>query len=83
MLFVEMVRDHADKPLPREDEEATWGDDTVHRLNEAYGFSGAQVGAAKSLAYRVIRDGYDAFLDKAREQVPGRMIQVSNHWPHA
>ncbi len=83
VLIVELLRDHGGEPLPADDDHR-WGDDTVSRTNkQCGGYSGAQVGAAKSIAYRIIRDGYQEFLRAAREQVPDRMIQISNVWPKA
>lgn len=83
LLIVELVRDLKDAPLPEShDDQRSWGDATVHRIDQSCGgFSGAQVGAAKHIAYRIVRDGYDGFLEKARAEVGDRMIQVSKHWP--
>lgn len=92
VLIVELVRDHIGTPLPdveamekqaREDWWWTWGDDTARRLNEACGgFSGAQVGAAKSVAIRILRDGYAATLASMREHDSDRLIQASKRFPH-
>lgn len=92
VLAFEMVRDNLDKPLPvaeavRQRGDAiweTWGDDTVHRVNEwpGCGFSGAQVGAAKQLAYRFLKDGHRASLDSMRAHDKDRLTQVSKTWPH-
>lgn len=54
----------------------------VHN-NPCFGFSGAQVGAAKNLAYRMLRDGYAATIESMRKHDSERLIQVSNEWPHA
>src|SRR6185295_9491054 len=56
-------------------------DKTVHRIDDKCGgFSGAQVGAAKNCAYRILRDGWDAAAKSAPED---RRIQISNYWPKA
>lgn len=81
MLVFEIIRDNGDKPLPEPKSEAAkhWGDPTVSRCDEqAGGDSGAMVGAAKSLAYRALRDGWEAMVKSAPAN---RHIQVSKDWP--
>lgn len=56
-------------------------DAVVHLLNAQYGFSGAQVGAAKNLASLVCRRGYRAAL--RMPEVKDRLIQVSRNMPEA
>lgn len=84
VLIVELVRDGMGKvlPLPESKEAETWGDDTVRRLSHN-GFSGAQVGAAKHVAYKMLRDGYSETLDSMRAHDNDRLILVSNQWPRA
>ena len=79
LLFIELVRDHIGKPLPTDDLYDTWGNDTVRRIDQSCGgFSGAQVGAAKQIAYRMLRDGPQQF----KESIPkDRCIQVSKFFP--
>lgn len=56
-----------------------WGEATVTRLNDALGgFSGAQVGAAKSLAAAMLINGYRAAV---RSVDGNRMIQASKNFP--
>lgn len=87
ILAIEIVRDNIDKPLP-EGEFGDWGDATVSRIDQfdektgtygCGGFSGAQVGAAKNLAYHWLRDG----PKKVHEDpmLKDRLIQVSKFWP--
>ena len=87
VLAIEIVRDEIDKPLPT-DNPQEWGDATVSRIDyqlpdgsySCGGFSGAQVGAAKQLAYHWLRDG----PAKSLGEVPkDRHIQASKRWPHA
>lgn len=79
VLAIELLRDMKAQPLPLGDTFGDWGDATVSRINsQCLGFSGAQVGAAKSIAYRIIRDGYHAALQSAPDD---RRIQISNCWP--
>lgn len=84
LLFVEILRDHGQDVIPTDDEEfKKWVDsldDTVHRLSHE-GYSGAQVGAAKQLAYKFITDGWDKIM--ADESIKDRHIQISNYWPKA
>src|SRR2546426_1913490 len=84
VLTFEIVRDYLDKPLPDDASWQTWGDDTAHRINDwpGCGFSGAQVGAAKSLALRFLRDGHKATLDSMRAHDNDRLTQESKGWPH-
>ena len=78
LLAIEIVRDElgkllADKPPSK------WGDRTVARVNAACGgFSGHQVGAAKSLAFQWLTIGPAALL---KEVASERRIQVSSYWP--
>lgn len=86
VLAIEIVRDELDKPLPT-DSLREWGDATVSRIDyqlpdgtwSCGGFSGAQVGAAKTLAFRWLRDGPAAILKTAPSD---RRIQTSKTWPH-
>ena len=89
MLVVELCRDNLDRPLPAMDGDDDawydWGAATVTRIDASVGgFSGAQVGAAKSLAVRYLSDGPRAFFALAKaelgEEASRRMIQVSNRW---
>jgi len=84
VLTFEIVRDYLGKPFPTDEGWSTWADDTVHRVNEwpGCGFSGAQVGAAKSLAFRFLRDGHKGALDTMRDHDKDRLTQVSKTWPH-
>jgi hypothetical protein len=88
ILAIEIIRDEIDNTLPVGKFDG-WGDKTVERIDArdpvtgkygCGGFSGAQVGAAKQIAYRFIKDG----PRKALEGLEGdRTIQVYNFWPRA
>lgn len=79
ILAIEIVRDELGKPLPAKDDHK-WADGTVDRINRQIGgFSGAQVGAAKQLAYQWLSVGPVAVQKKAPVD---RHIQASKHWPH-
>jgi hypothetical protein len=90
VLAIEIVRDNLNKPLPEVTSAAgkTWGYDTVERIdhklpNGKYacgGFSGAQVGAARFLAWQWLKVGPAALLKSP--QLKKRRIQASNFWPH-
>jgi hypothetical protein len=81
ILVFELIRDLGSKPLPDPKDRESWGDETVHRIDEACGgFSGAQVGAAKTLAFRAIRDGWAKMLESAPYN---RRIMVSRSFPVA
>ena len=88
VLAIEIVRDEIDKPLPVKGSLQEWGNATVTRIDyqlpdgtwSCGGYSGAQVGAAKQLAYHWLRDGVAVTL----EGVPSdRHILCSKAWPHA
>lgn len=83
VLAIEIVRDNIDKPLPAETAyQDKWGDATVTRIDKAcFGFSGAQVGAAKFLAYKWMSEG-PANIQEVPE-LKDRHIQVSKLWPRA
>lgn len=79
ILVFELIRDLADKPLPKGKTFGDWGDATVSRIDEGCGgFTGAQVGAAKQIAFRAIRDGWEKMLESVPED---RKIQVSKSFP--
>jgi hypothetical protein len=75
VLAMEIIRDEIDNGIPEESKWRSWGDSTVTRINDSCGgFSGAQVGAAKQIAYRFIKEGpSEALKDVERE----RRIQIS------
>jgi hypothetical protein len=63
-------------------------DKVVHKIDDQCGgFSGAQVDAASTLAFRFIRDGiqksFDSFKKQRSKEFENRHIQVSNYWPKA
>lgn len=93
VLVIELLRDHLDEVFDDATDPAAydrWGDETVHRVNEwpGCGFSGAQVGAAKFVAYGFLRDGPESAMAKFQteqsKRAPGedRLILVSKTWPH-
>jgi hypothetical protein len=56
-------------------------DATVHRIDSMCGgFSGAQVGAAKWLAYRTLRDGWGHVIAQAAKK--DQTTMVSRTWPN-
>ena len=85
VAMIEIVRDNIDKPLPVPEDADSWGDDTLRKHSSALGgLSGAQAGAARSLAYRILKNGYGPTLDSMRQHDKERLTQVSsNRWPHA
>ena len=66
ILAIEIMRDEINSPIPAQESWSSWGDATVKRIDpydeetkrfKLGGFSGAQVGAAKQIAYRFLKDG--------------------------
>ena len=85
VLVFEIVRDQLDSPMPPAGTPMDgWADDTVRRVGEwpGCGFSGAQVGAAKWLAYRFLTRGHKGTLDECRARDRDRLLLVSQAWPH-
>lgn len=85
ILVFEIIRDNLGATLPDENDKdaskAFWdkfGDESIHRTNEKLGYSGAQVGAAKQVAYRALRQGWEAMLKTVPQD---RLIQVSKNLP--
>jgi hypothetical protein len=88
ILVIELVREYLDKQIPGPDVAvADWGDEVVRRIDKDCGvFSGAQVGAAKWLAYQYLTKRPEGFFAWLKEQNPERAEQttmVSRHWPKA
>lgn len=90
VLAIEIVRDQIGKALPAPGTPMSeWADETITRVdvkmqNGQYscgGFSGAQVGAAKWLAYKWLSIGPAKLMEA--DEMKDRHIQVSNFWPKA
>ncbi len=85
VLAIEIVRDEIDKPLPNP-APREWGNETIGRIDyrkpdgtfTCGGFSGAQVAAAKQIAYKWLEVGPVKLHKMVAED---RHIQVSNTWP--
>jgi hypothetical protein len=75
ILIWEMVRDAE----PLSVDLSSWGEKALSRVNDLVGgLTGAQVGAAKSIALHFLKYGYEETLAK----VPvDRRIMASKHWP--
>ena len=58
-----------------------FSNEIASELNKKYGFSGAQVGGARWLAYRYLTVGYHETL--SNKQAENRRIQVDNSWRYA
>lgn len=83
ILVMELLRDEKDHDLPvTREEQEKWGEATITRTDEwVGGYSGAQVGAAKSLAYRMLRDGYEETIESMRQHDADRVILVAKRFP--
>lgn len=86
----EVIRDMANDPVPADEEGLkAWSakaDVALHRADKFpdMGMSGAQAGAAKSLAYNFIKEGPRAFLERVKREDAERgndIIQVCRRWP--
>lgn len=90
VLTIEMLRDALALPLLATDVPAMekWGDAAAHRTNHN-GYSGAQVGAARWLAYRLCVEGWDSLNARAKAkakedgETDDRAILCSTMWPTA
>lgn len=82
VAMVEIVRAMLDIQ-PTSDQENDWAilraksADVIDELDEKWGYSGAQVGAARNIAFKFWRHGPQVVLKD--EQVQDRKIQVNNH----
>lgn len=86
VLVFEIIRDWVGKPMPNQSDPEfkkfsdSFADASVHRIDKQMGgYSGAQVGAAKQVAYRALRDGWEKMLKSVPDD---RKIQVSKHVPN-
>jgi hypothetical protein len=80
---IEILRDNLDSPLPdpaaNDTDAEEWGNATLKRIDpQIGGLTGAQWGAAKTLAYRALRDGWDKMVASAPTD---RKICISKAWP--
>ena len=92
ILMVEILRWFIDRPTDWDNEE--WRKEANDRIDKEVvhvvnawpgcGFSGAQVGAAKSLACAVVRKGWEqVFKEVADARESDDKILVSKGWPHS
>lgn len=86
LLTMEVLRDHMNDQIPEKgtDEMKSWwknfGEGAVKRTDEKVGgYSGAQVGAAKNLAYHFLMDGWEGVM--SHPDVKDRHIQVNKIFP--
>ena len=87
VLAIEIVRDWIGKELPHNPDDA-WGEETVRRVdqklpngkNSCGGFSGAQVGAARWLAWKWLTSGPRKLMEHPKLDAD-RKIMVSSFWP--
>jgi hypothetical protein len=78
----EILRDNLKSKIPTKEEYGDWAKSTLERTDEAVGgHSGGTWGQAKWLGYKLLSEGYDNFISRARKDVPDRLIQVSKHFP--
>lgn len=59
-------------------EATTIVDEKVHELNERYGYSGAQVGAAKNMISVIATHGYEKAIQIMKDSDPSRIILIQN-----
>ncbi len=77
ILVMELLRDDQ----PHNDRLLAWGDVVISRIDKAMGgYTGAQVGAARNLAARVMTVGWAAAIKEVSED---RLILVSTRFPDA
>lgn len=75
----DIIRELVDSPMPSEDADVTkWLNDAADKVCKGKGYSGAQAGAAMSLAYKYLKRG-SAILATAPKD---RLIQVSKEFPN-
>ncbi len=78
----DIMRELLDTPLPEDEKELDkLFNDVADKVCVGKGYSGAQVGQARNLAYRYLSKGSKATLDSLPEEMRDRIIQVSKHFP--
>lgn len=81
ILAVEIVRDGIGGQLPDDASYREWGEEAIRRNSKSCGgFTGAQVGAAKNLAWNILKHGPAETLEQVGAD---RRILVSKSWPRA
>lgn len=76
VAVIEILRDHLGDPLPTEqDERQAWAGKTLARIDATLGLSGAQWGAAKWLAFQILRTGWQDVQRRCEEQGKGEQLQ--------
>ena len=86
VMIFEMCNGLIDAKLPieekaRSDEFNKLVEPIIHNLDDKFGgFSGAQVGAAKQVAFKFLVSGYNESLQD--EAIKDRKIQVENSWEY-
>jgi len=85
ILVFEIIRDNLKTQFPDEkDKDASkefwekFGEESINRTNGKMGYSDAQVGVAKQVAYLALRDSWEGMLKSVPQD---RLIQVSKHFP--
>lgn len=84
ILLWEILHTWGDRPLPTDngvtypEEYDQHVDELASRLSKVYGFSGAQVAAAKATAFQFMKYGYSEQMAKLPDE---RWIQVSRKFP--
>lgn len=79
ILMMELVRHGLSNGLPDDSNYREWGDSVVSALDDKMGgFSGAQVGAAKNLAYQFLKFGPVEMMNKCSGD---RRIQINKDFP--
>lgn len=79
LLTVELVRDALAGRMPDPNKLDHFGDDVIARCSEPLGgLTGAQVGAARELAYRLLKNGWQKTIQSAPRD---RRIMFSRSFP--
>jgi hypothetical protein len=75
----EIIRDNINKTLKKSDWKK-FGEKTLNRIDKKFGHSGGTWGSAKWLAWRILDEGYDNFIERARKdkEAKKRLIQIDN-----
>jgi hypothetical protein len=81
VLMMEIIRDEIDNELPDQDGWPVWADKTISRVDARIGgFSGAQVYAAKSLAFQFLKVGPIGIMTE-EDLKDSHKIQINKDFP--
>lgn len=82
ILVMQIIEDHMYDDVTKLAKAKSFAGKALKKHDKQCGFSGAQVGAAKNLAYNILKTGHKHLLDEFKEKkLEERIIIVSKKFP--